>query len=330
MDDLVNWAFVIIFVGLSAVFSGLNIALMSLSLPELKRQAKLGSKYARKVYPLRENAHLSLASILLGNVGAAAATTLALKENVGSGLVAGIISTLLLVSFGELVPQALFMRRALGICARLTPLLKFTMFVTYPVAKPLQLLLDLLIGSHSDRQLHTRSELGLIINEHAGDNGSELDEDEVQIIKSTLQLSEKKVEDIMTDIRHVYWLEPDTLLDGEQIQELKSAGWSRIPVFNKNRTKFCGSLHVKDLVDINFRKEPRLVKDLTLHKAEPIGSKTALDTSFRRFIAARTHLLPVEKNDEIIGIVTIEDLLEEIIGHEIIDETDHKHKRGLE
>jgi CBS domain containing-hemolysin-like protein len=87
---------------------------------------------------------------------------------------------------------------------------------------------------------------------------------------------------------------------------------------------------MKDLVDINFRKDPKKVEELKLHKAEPIGSKTALDTSFRRFIAARTHLLPVEKNGEVIGIVTIEDLLEEIIGHEIIDESDHKHKRGLE
>lgn len=330
MDIALNWVFVVIFVGLSAVFSGLNIALMSLNLPELKRQAKLGNKQAKRVYPLRKNAHLSLASILLGNVGAAAATTLALKETVGSGILAGTISTLLLVSFGELVPQALFMKKALALCAKLAPLLKFTVFITYPIAKPLQMLLDSLIGSHSDRQLHTRGELGLIIKEHAGRNGSELDADEVQIIKSTLQLSEKRVEKIMTAIKRVYWLAPDITIDGEKIQEMKAEGWSRVPVFDKNLTTFHGSVHMKDLVDINFRKEPRKVKELNLHKAEPIGSKTALDTSFRRFISARTHLLPVEKNDEIIGIVTIEDLLEEIIGHEIIDETDHKHKRGLE
>jgi metal transporter CNNM len=330
MDEVLNWIFVIIFVGLSAVFSGLNIALMSLSLPELKRHVKLGSRRAIKVYPLRKNAHLSLASILLGNVGAISATSLFLGDKLSNGLVAGLLSTLLIVVFGELIPQALFSKRALTICAWLAPFIRLVVVITYPIAKPLQLMLDALLGSHSEKQLHSRSELGLIINEHADSDASELDDDEVEIIRSTLLLSEKKVEDIMTDIRHVYWLEPDTIVDGEKIQELKTAGWSRIPVFNSKHTKFYGSLHMKDLVDINFRKEPREVRELKLHKAEPIGSKTALDTSFRRFISARTHLLPVEKNDEITGIVTIEDLLEEIIGHEIIDETDHKHHRGLE
>ena len=177
MDAVLNWIFVIIFVGLSAVFSGLNIALMSLSLPELKRHVKLGSRRAMKVYPLRKNAHLSLASILLGNVGAISATSLFLGDKLSNGLVAGLLSTLLIVVFGELIPQALFSKRALTICAWLAPFIRLVMVITYPIAKPLQLMLDKLLGSHSDKQLHTRGELGLIINEHADSDASELDDD---------------------------------------------------------------------------------------------------------------------------------------------------------
>jgi CBS domain containing-hemolysin-like protein len=58
-----------------------------------------------------------------------------------------------------------------------------------------------------------------------------------------------------------------------------------------------------------------------------VGSMTALDTMFRRFINAGTHLIPIEKDDQIVGIVTIEDLLEEIVGREIEDETDRQKNR---
>jgi CBS domain containing-hemolysin-like protein len=79
---------------------------------------------------------------------------------------------------------------------------------------------------------------------------------------------------------------------------------------------------MKDLVDINFDDEPQLVRELPLYTTQVVGSMTALDTMFRKFITGGSHLIPVEKDDKIVGIVTIEDLLEEIVGHEIEDETD--------
>jgi metal transporter CNNM len=310
------------------MYSGLNVALMALNVSELKRQAKLGNKKARRVYPIRKNTHLALTSILIGNVGAAAATALLLGESAGNGFVAGAISTLLLVMFGELLPQALFIRNALGICSLLAPVLRLTIFITYPIAKPLQLALDSLLGEYSDRQLHTRHELGLIITEHIGEDESELDEDEVEIIRGALQLSEKQVTDIMTDIDHVYWLEPDTIVNGAKIDEIKAANWSRIPVFDPELTECYGVLHMKDLVDIDFDETPRAVHNMRLYPTKLVGSRTALDTMFRKFIGARSHLIPIVRDDQIIGIVTIEDLIEEIIGHEIIDESDHNMNRA--
>ena len=79
---------------------------------------------------------------------------------------------------------------------------------------------------------------------------------------------------------------------------------------------------MKDLVDMDFDEEPVAIRDLPLHEATTIGNMTALDTMFRKFIVAKSHLIPVEKDDKYIGIITIEDLVEEILGHEISDETD--------
>ena len=314
----------LILVGFSAVCSGLNVALMSLDLPDLQRKAKLGNIHAKRVLPYRRNPHLALAAILLTNIAAVSATSLVL-ESVFVGIVAGIIATLGTVIFGEILPQALFSRRALLYCSRFRFVMQIMIIVTYPISKPLQLLLDSLFKSEPAR-LQSRHELGIMINEHIGQEESELDNDEVEIIRGALQLSEKKVRDIMQPIKNVFWLSLDTPLTDKKIDEIKDAGRSRMPIFNKALTQCYGVLLMKELVDIDFDEHTYRVDDLNLHPVRPIGSRTALDTLLRRFITSGTHLMPVEKDDQIIGIVTIEDLIEEIVGHEIEDETD-RHRQ---
>lgn len=304
----------------SAICSGLNIAVMSLDLADLKRKAKLGNRQAQRVLPLRKRAHLTLGAILFTNVAAVTATSLVLDQRF-AGLWAGLISTLLIVVFGEIMPQALFSKNPLAWTSFFSPLLKLMIAITFIVSKPLQLLLDALFPKEPNK-LQSRHELGLMITEHLENTTSELDEDEVEIIKGALQLSEKRVRDIMTPIRYTFWLTNDTLLDDAKIDEIKAKSFSRIPVFNKNLTKCYGILLMKDLVDIDFDDHELYVHDMTLYPTALVGSMTALDTMFRKFISAGTHLIPIEKDDNIIGICTIEDLIEEILGHEIEDESD--------
>ena len=258
---------------------------------------------------------------------AAISGTSLVLNNRYNGVVAEIAATLLIVIFGEVMPQALFAHHALGFCSRLAPLLRLMTIVTYPISKPLQLLLDKLFGNEAPH-LATRHELGLLIAEHAETDGSELDEDEVEIMRGALQLSEKRVRDITTPMRSVYWLTPDTKIDAAKIDEIKEKGWSRIPILNRRLTTCFGVLLMKDLVDVDFDDRARRVDDLPLYPAQVVGSMTALDTLFRKFINGGTHLFPVEREDEIVGIVTIEDLLEEIVGHEIEDETDRTKRKA--
>jgi len=318
---------VIVLVTISALCSGLNVALMSLSVADLRRKSKLGSSAAKRVLPLRLNSNLSLASILLTNVAVISATSLVLERRY-NGWIAGIISTLLIVLFGEIFPQAIFTRHALNFTARFADFLRLMIAVTYPISKPLQLLLDRLLGTEP-AHLQSRRELGILIGEHLKSIHSELDDDEVEIMQGALSLSEKRVRDIMTKIRSVYWLTPGTLIDAAKIDEIKAKGYSRVPIFDSKLTRCYGILLMKDLVDINFDDHPQTIEDLPLYPAQIVGSMTALDTMFRKFIASGTHLLPIERDDEIVGIATIEDLLEEVVGHEIEDETDRAKNRQL-
>lgn len=316
---------VAILVLFAAIFSGLNISLMSLSVTDLKRKSRLGNTMATRVLPLRQNAHLSLAAILFANVAVVSTSSLLLEHHF-NGWIAGIVTTVLMVIFGEVIPQAIFVKSALRFTSLFAPLITLVIWLTYPLSKPIQMALDKWVGEQPPL-LHSRQELGLIIGEHQTTEGSELDEDEVEIIKSALQLSEKTVGEIMQPIEDVYWLPLDATLDAATVDDITAHGYSRVPILSRDKRDCYGVLLMKDMVDIDFDDNPVAVTSFKLHHTRVVGSRTALDTMFRRFISLKSHLVPVERDDEIVGIVTIEDLIEEILGHEIADETDHAHHR---
>ena len=326
MEYLFTFVTTALLVGMAAIFSGLNIGIMSLSINDLKRKARLGNKDAKRVLPLRQNAYLTLASILFANVAVVSMSTLTL-ESAFNGIVAGVATTILMVVFGEVIPQSIFVKSALKFCSLFTPLIRLVIFLSYPLSKPLAIALEKMIG-REPAKLHTRAELGLLISEHKIADESELDEDEVEIIQGALQLSEKTVKEIMRPIEEVYWLTNDAVLDAKTVDDITAHGYSRVPIFDKSLTRCDGVLLMKDMVDVDFDDNPIPITHFHLHKTRVTGSRTALDTMFRKFAVIKSHLVPIEQGGKIIGIITAEDLIEEIIGHEIADETDHELHRS--
>ena len=131
---------VIVLLVLSACFSGLNLGMMSLGPHDLKRKAEMGDKRAKKIYPVRKKGNLLLVTLLLGNVGVNAVIAIYMGS-IASGVIAGIVSTLLITVFGEIFPQAVFSRFALEIGSRFVWLVKIFIFILYPIAAPLSFLL---------------------------------------------------------------------------------------------------------------------------------------------------------------------------------------------
>ncbi|MFC1551991.1 DUF21 domain-containing protein [Candidatus Latescibacterota bacterium] len=142
---ILTWLGICFCISQSAMFSGLNLAVFSISKLRLEVEASTGNKNAIKVLHLRQNANYVLTTILWGNVGINVLLTL-LSNSILSGVGAFLFSTVLITFLGEIIPQAYFSRHALSMASLLSPVLRFYQLLLYPVAKPISILLDKWLG----------------------------------------------------------------------------------------------------------------------------------------------------------------------------------------
>lgn len=139
------WFGIVVCITQSATMSGLNIALFSLSRLRLEVAAEGGDKYASRILTLRRDSNFTLATILWGNVSINVLLTL-LADSVLLGVASFIFSTVVITFVGEIFPQAYFTRNALRVGALLAPILKVYKVILWPVAKPVGIILDKIVG----------------------------------------------------------------------------------------------------------------------------------------------------------------------------------------
>lgn len=306
-------------ISLSAIFSGLTLGFFSLNKDDLKRKAELKNKDAVKIYKIRENGNLLLCTLLIGNVAVNSALSIFLSS-ITSGVVGGIIATGMIVIFGEIVPQATFSRYALTLGSKLAWLVKVLIFIFYPICSPLAWLLDKALGEEIPT-IYSKKELAKLIEEHEDSEKSDLDADEERIIKGALSFSHKTVRDIMTPRTEIVSLHCDQALDNKTQKKIKESGRSRIVVYKKDINDIIGILYVKDLVSVNLNN--KTVKNVIRKKAIFVDDEKPLDDLLNAFKKTRNHLfIALNEFGEVSGIVTIEDVVEEIMGVEIVDEFD--------
>ncbi|HIP21951.1 MAG TPA: DUF21 domain-containing protein [Candidatus Pacebacteria bacterium] len=315
-----TYLIIIILIIFSALFSGLTIGLLGLDKSELERKIKIGDKLALKIYSVRKNGNLLLVTLLLGNVLINSILAVFLGE-MFSGVSAVIVSTVLIVVFGEILPQAVFYRYAMQIGVYFVPVVKLFQFVFYPIAKPMAMILDKFLGEEK-MTVMSKKEMSEMIKSHEDSDDSDIDNDEEDILLGALTYSDKKVKEIMTPKNVVYSIEENTILDKRKLTEIQQTGFSRIPVYSENEDAIVGVINVKSLInieegnkayDIHFRK-----------KIFQVNEDEKLDDLLNSFIKKKAHIAYVTNiHNTFLGIVTMEDLIEEIIGKEIVDETDN-------
>ncbi|MEE6485939.1 hypothetical protein FKM82_014459 [Ascaphus truei] len=326
--------FIALLLCLSGMFSGLNLGLMALDPMELRIVQNCGTdkekNYAKRIEPVRRQGNYLLCSLLLGNVLVNTTLTILLDDIAGSGLVAVVVSTIGIVIFGEIVPQAICSRHGLAVGANTIFLTKFFMMMTFPASYPVSKLLDCVLGQEIGTVYNREKLLEML---RVTDPYNDLVKEELNIIQGALELRTKTVEDVMTPLRDCFMIAGDVMLDFNTMSEIMESGYTRIPVHEGERCNIVDLLFVKDLafVDPDDCTPLKTITKFYSHPLHFVFNDTKLDAMLEEFKKGKSHLAIVQRVNnegegdpfyEVLGIVTLEDVIEEIIKSEILDETD--------
>ncbi|XP_063304670.1 metal transporter CNNM4 isoform X1 [Pelobates fuscus] len=325
---------IVVLLALSGIFSGLNLGLMALDPMELRVVQRCGSdrerRYAAKIEPVRRQGNYLLCSLLLGNVLVNTTLTTLLDDLIGSGLAAIMTSTLGIVVLGEIVPQALCSRHGLAVGANTLFLTRFFMVLTFPLAYPVSKLLDCVLGQEIGTVYNREKLLEML---KVTEPYSGLVREEMNIIQGALELRTKTVEAVMTRVEDCFMLPHDTILDFSTMSSIMESGYTRIPVYENEKSNIVDILYVKDLafVDPDDCTPLGTITRFYSHPVHFVFSDTKLDAVLEEFKKGRSHLAIVQKVNsegegdpfyEVMGLITLEDVIEEIIKSEILDESD--------
>ena len=276
---------------------------------------------------LKRGKHWVLVTLLLGNVITNETLPIVLDRSLGGGWPAVLGSTVLIVIFGEIIPQSVCVRYGLPIGSWMAPLVVVLMYILGPVAWPTAKLLDLLLGADHGTT-YKRAGLKTLVTLHKsmGEVGEQLNEDEVTIIGAVLELKAKAVGTIMTPIQKVYTMSADDVLDEETVEEVLNAGYSRIPIHAPdNPNNYIGMLLVKVLITYDPEDAAR-VRDFALATLPETRADTSCLDIINFFQEGKSHMVLVSEHPGedygALGVVTLEDVIEELIGEEIVDESD--------
>lgn len=243
------------------------------------------------------------------------------------------------VIFGEVIPQSLCVRYGLQIGGYMSKPVLALMWLMAPLAWPTAKLLDWLLGEDHGT-VYKKSGLKTLVTLHKnlGDVSERLNQDEVTIISAVLDLKAKPVESVMTPMSDVFIMSEDTVLDEQTMDLILSAGYSRIPIHEPgNPTNFVGMLLVKILITYD-PEDAKLVRDFPLATLPETRPETSCLDIVNFFQEGKSHMVLVSEypgeDHGALGVVTLEDVIEELIGEEIIDESDvyidvHKAIRRL-
>jgi CBS domain containing-hemolysin-like protein len=313
---------------LSGFFSSSETALFSISKVKALHIAKDGSKTGNLILKMKEDSHTLLTTILIGNnlvnIGASAiATSIAISmfRSNAVGIATGAM-TLLILIFGEIFPKSFANHNNIMVArAVIYPLFWFSKLF-FPLIFILNFIPRLHGGTDSAHDTVTEDELMTMVE--VVEEEGEIKEEEKEFITNIFEFDDTSCSEIMTPRADMFVIDVSQDMDLGRIIE---TGYSRIPVIEDTIDNVIGILHVKDLF-ANFQRACRDEGNVSLDarkimkKPFFVPESKKLDSLLQDFKQKKNHIaVVVDEHGGVSGIVTLEDVVEEIIG-DISDETD--------
>ncbi|MBC8477944.1 MAG: HlyC/CorC family transporter [Candidatus Delongbacteria bacterium] len=318
---------------LSAFFSGSETAFFSLTRLELKNLAEENDATSQRITLLLERPERLLISILLGNnlVNIAIATIAAMITHtiiVGKAvspllalIVDIIIVTFVILILSEITPKVIAVKNHLRFTRVVAAPLQLFMLLFWPVIRPLELMMGGLVRQVGKRgRIHlSESELKTLVE--VGEEQGALEEEEKEMISSIFEFGRTQVREIMIPRIDVIAVIETTSFD-ELVRVVTSNGHSRIPVFREKMDNIIGILYAKDLIPYLLRDTSDFSMATMLREPYFAPDSKQIDDLLRDFQQQKIHMaVVVDEYGGTAGIVTLEDIIEEIVG-EIQDEFD--------
>lgn len=338
----------IILIALNAFFAATEIAVISLNEKKVRALAEDGNKKAVKMLKIIEEPTQFLSTIQIGitlagflgsafaadNFAEVLSTAISKAFNLSAdnakiiNTVAVVLVTLILsyftLIFGELVPKRIAMKHKEKLANSVCGIISFLAAVLKPIIWFLTVSTNAvlrLVGIDPHEKEEPVSEEDIVLMLDAGADEGSLDHDDIEYIKNVFKLDKMTAEDVMTPRKSVISISYDAS-DKEILDIIEEESYSRIPVYEDNPDKIIGILHACDY--LLKRNEKNFDLKSILHTPVFVPETVSLDVLFKDMQTDHNHLaVVVNEYGETSGIVTMEDILEEIVG-EIWDERDEE------
>ena len=318
---------------ISAFFSGSETALTAASRPKMYQLEKENNLRAKIVNFLKNKKERLIGTLLLGNnlvntLATAIATSFfisLLGDNQKGILYSTIVMTLLILIFGEVLPKTIAINKADKFALLFAPFIKFLVTIlspfTYLINFFTRIILKLFKFEISTDISTSEDELRGTIDLHAKSEGTTQEKDMLQGI---LDLDNLQVKEIMTHRKNIEVIYVNESIN-KNIKKILNSQFTRLPLYDKNSDKILGIINVKDVLK-NINKKKKLDLKLIAKNAWFIPETTSVLDQLQEFKKKQRHLaFVVDEYGTLMGIVTLEDIIEEIVG-DIEDEHDIKIK----